>query len=74
MNDIMKIVQSLKESDLLIKDVRETIRNEAKEEKARFSSMLWGTLGAILLGNLFNRQTSNESRWRNRFCVCCLNV
>ena len=40
MNDIMKIVQSLKESDLLIKDVRETIRNEAKEEKARFSSML----------------------------------
>ena len=40
MNDIMKIVQSLKESDLLIKDVRETIRNEAKEEKAGFPSML----------------------------------
>ena len=67
MNDIMKIVQSLKESDLLIKDVRETIRNEAKEEKAGFPSMLWGTLAAILLGNLFNRQASNESRWRNNY-------
>ena len=33
MNDIMKIVKSLKESGLLIKAVRETIKNEAKEQK-----------------------------------------
>ena len=30
MNDIMKIVKSLQESDLLIKVVSETIKNEAK--------------------------------------------
>ena len=52
MNDIMKIVKSLEESTLLIKDVSETIQNEAKEQKDRFLSMLLGTLGASLLGNL----------------------
>ena len=30
MNDIMKIVKSLEESELLIKGVSETIKNEAK--------------------------------------------
>ena len=52
MNDILKIVKSFKESGLLIKGVRETIKNEAKEQKGRFISMLLGTLGASLLGNL----------------------
>ena len=33
MNDIMKIVESLEESGLLIKGVSETIKNEAKEQK-----------------------------------------
>ena len=32
MNDFMKIVKSLEESDLLIKGVSETIKNEAKEQ------------------------------------------
>ena len=40
MNDIMKIVKSLEESGLLIKDVSETIKNEAKEQKGEFLSML----------------------------------
>ena len=52
MKDIMKIVKSLEESDLLIKDVSKTIQNEAKEQKGRFLSMLLGTLCASLLGNL----------------------
>ena len=52
MKDIMKIVKSLEESDLLIKDVSKTIQNEAKEQKGRFLSMLLGTLRASLLGNL----------------------
>ena len=30
MNDIMKIVKSLEEPDLLIKGISQTIRNEAK--------------------------------------------
>ena len=51
-NDIMKIVKSLEESGLLIKVVSETIKNEAKEQKDGFLSMLLGTLDAGLLGNL----------------------
>ena len=51
-NDIMKIVKSLEESGLLIKDVSEIIKNEAKEQKGGFLGMLLGTLGASLLGNL----------------------
>ena len=52
MNNIMKIVNSLEESGLLIKGFSETIRNETKEQKYRFLSMLLGTLDASLLGNL----------------------
>ena len=48
----MKIVKSLEESDSLIKDVSKTIKNEAKEQKRRFLSMLLSTLGASLFGNL----------------------
>ena len=36
MEDIMKIVKSLEDSGLLIKRVRETIKNEAKEQKGGF--------------------------------------
>ena len=52
MNDIMKIVKCLEESGLLIKGIRETIKNETKEQKGGFLGMFLGTLGASLLGNL----------------------
>ena len=52
MEDIMKVVKSLENSGLLIKDTNETIKNEAKKQKERFLRMLLGTLGASLLGNL----------------------
>ena len=52
MNDIMKIVKSVEESELLIKGVGETIKNEAKEQKGGILRTLLGNLGAILLGNL----------------------
>ena len=51
-NDIMKIVQALEDSDILLKGVTKTIKNETKEQKGGFLSMLLGTLGASLLGNL----------------------
>ena len=35
-----------------MKDVSETIKSEAKEQKGRFLSMLLGTLSASLSGNL----------------------
>ena len=52
MSDIMKTVKFLEESGLLIKGVSDTIKNEAKEQKGGFLSMLLGTLDASLLGNL----------------------
>ena len=52
MVDIMKIVKSLEDSILLIKEVSETIQNEAKEQKWGFLSMLLDTLGVSLLGNM----------------------
>ena len=52
MEEIMKIIKSLEHSGLLLKRVSETIRNEAKEQKGRFLSMLLGTLNVSLLGNI----------------------
>ena len=52
MEDIIKIVKSLKDSGLLLKGVTETVHNEVKEQKGGFFSMLWGTLGASLSVNL----------------------
>ena len=52
MENSIKIVKSLEDSGLLLKGVSETVQNEAKEQKERFLSMLLGTLGASLLGNI----------------------
>ena len=52
MNDIRKIVQAIEYSNILLKGVTETIKNEIKEQKGGFLSMLLGTLGASLLGKL----------------------
>ena len=46
-NDIMKIVKSLEESGLLIKDASETVKNEAKEQKGGFFGILLRNLGAM---------------------------
>ena len=50
--DLIKIVKSLEDSGLLLKGVTESVQNEIKEQKGGFLSMLLGTLGASLLGNL----------------------
>ena len=51
-NDIMKIVQALEVSSISLKGVTKTIKNETKEQKGRFLSLLLGTLGASVLGNM----------------------
>ena len=53
MEDLIKIVKSLKDSRLFLK-VTETVQNEVKKQKGGFLSMLLGTLGARLLGNLLS--------------------
>ena len=52
MKDIIKMIESLKDSSLLSEGVSETIPNEAKKQRAGFLNMLLGTLGANLLGNI----------------------
>ena len=54
MNGIMKIVQALEDFNILLKGVNKTIKDETKEQKGGFLSMLLGTLGASLLGNLLS--------------------
>ena len=54
MNDIMKIVQALEDSNVLLKGVTRTIKNETKEQKRGFLSMLLGTLRASLPGNVLS--------------------
>ena len=48
MNDLMKSVQALEDSNILLKGVTKTIKNETKEQKGGFLSMLLGTLGQLL--------------------------
>ena len=50
MNDIIKIIEALEDSTILLKGVTKTIKNETKEQKGGFLSMLLGTVGASLLG------------------------
>ena len=52
MNDIMKIIEALENSGILLKGVTKTIENETKEQRGGFLSMLLGTLEASLLRNL----------------------
>ena len=52
MNDIIKIVKSLEDSGLLLKGVAETVQNEVIKQKGGFLSILLGTLGATLWGNV----------------------
>ena len=52
MEDIIKIIEALENSGILLKGINKTIENETKEQRGGFLSMLLGTLGASLLGNL----------------------
>ena len=55
MDDILKIIKSLEDSGVLLKGVSETVKQEAKEQRGGFLSMLLGTLGASLLGDILSK-------------------
>ena len=48
MNDIMKIIEALENSGILLKGLTKTIENETKEQRGGFLGMLLGTLGVSL--------------------------
>ena len=66
MNDIMKIVKALKDSNILLKGVTKTIKNETKERKQGFLGMLLGTLGASLLLNMLAEKGTVRAGYRNK--------
>ena len=61
MEYIIKIVKFLEDSGLLLKGVSETIQNEAKEDKRGFLTIILGTLGASLLGNILAGKGMNRA-------------
>ena len=60
MEDLIKIVKSLKDSGLLLKGVTESVQNQIREQKGGFLSMLLSTLGASLLWNLLTGKGINK--------------
>ena len=50
MNHVMKIVQALEDSNILLKGVPKTIKKETKEQKRGFLRMFLGTYGASFIG------------------------
>ena len=60
----MKILKSLEETDLLTKDISETIQNEAEKQKG-FLGLLYGTLGASFIGNLLTGKGVKRPKFSN---------
>ena len=60
MYGILKIAKSLENSGVLLKGVSKTILNETKEQRGGFLSMLLGTLGASLLGDILPKGLSGK--------------
>ena len=56
MEDIMKIIKSLEESGLFVKEVSETIKNERNEQKEGFLPILLETLADNLLGSVLTKK------------------
>ena len=62
MNEVIEIVQALDDSNILLKGVTETIKNETKEQKfLGLLGMLLGTLGTSLLGNMLAKKRNCKS-------------
>ena len=60
MQDLSKIVKLLEDSGILLDGITETVKNEFKEQKGGFLSMLLGTLGASLLGDVLTENLSGR--------------
>ena len=66
LNDIMKIMKSIQISGFLIKEVSETVENEAKKTKRWISWYLLGIWGASFLRNVLAskiRVVRSSKRW-----------
>ena len=66
MQDLLKIVKSLEYSGILLDRITETVKNEVKEQKGGFLSMLLGTLSDLLTKNLSGRGVIRAGEGTNR--------
>ena len=66
MNDIMKTVQALEDSNILLKGVTKAIKNETRERRGGYLGMLLSTLAFTLLGNMLTRRGFLRTGYRNK--------
>ena len=66
MNDIVKIVQALEDSNILLTGITKTIKNETKEQRRGSLGMLLDTLGASLLGNMLTGKGIVRASYGNK--------
>ena len=66
MNEIMKNVQALEDSNIFLKSVTKINENETKEQNGGFLEMLLGTLGASLLGNMLTGKGIVTAEYGNK--------
>ena len=66
MNDILKITKPIEDSNILLTEVSETIKNETKERKGGFLSLLLGTLVYSLLGSILSRKGIVRTGYGNK--------
>ena len=64
MDNLLQIVESPEDSGVLLKGVSKTIQNEAKDQRGGFLSMLLGTSGASLLGDVLTKNLSGKGSIR----------
>ena len=65
-NDMMKIVEAVEDSNILLKGATKAINNETKEEKRGFLGMLLVPLRASLLGNMLTRKGIVRAGYGNK--------
>ena len=66
MKGIMKIVQAIEDSNILLKGVTKTTNNETKEQKGGLLNMLLGTSGTSLLN--LDEYADIGTHWIDLFC------
>ena len=64
LQDVLKIVKSLEDSEILLKGVTQTIHIDISKQNKGFLSMLLGTLGVSLLGDLLTKNLSRKGAVR----------
>ena len=62
LNNLSEVIKSLEKNGIILDGITETVKNEVKEQKGGFLSMLLSVLGASLLGALLTKNLSGVIR------------